>query len=101
MSPNSEDKHHEGDFRLPRPIKWQSVQRNTLGVKNPKTSLCHSLISALQAVEPCRGESGESQSTSEGSSVTLQEVHALVVTSGWLREGDAHPLVFKKLSSLT
>lgn len=71
MSPNSEDKHHEGDFRYPQPIKWQSVQRNTLGVKNPKTSLCHSLISALQAVEPCRGESGDSQSTSEGSSVTL------------------------------
>lgn len=90
VSPNSEEKHHERDFRYPQPIKWQSVQRNTLGVKHPKNSPV--------PVPPFYSAGVEPQvilSTSEGSSVIL------VMISGWVRQGDAHPFVFNKLPSFT
>lgn len=94
VSPNGEDKHHERDFRYPQPIKWQSVQRNTLGVKNPTTSLCQPLISALQAVEPAEGPRWFTEH--------LWGEQCYSGSEFWLgKGGDAHPFVFKKLPSLT
>lgn len=90
MSPNSEEKHHERDFRYPQPIKWQSVQRNTLGVKHPKNFSVPVPPFCSAGVEP-----QVILSTSEGSSVIL------VMISGWVRQGDAHPFVFNKLPSFT
>lgn len=98
MSPNGEDKHHERDFRYPQPIKWQSVQRNTLGVKNPKTFLCQPLISALQAGEPAEGTQVIHRAPQRGAVLILV---LLFCYSGWVREGGAHPFVLKKLPNLT
>lgn len=90
VSPNSEEKHHERDFRYPQPIKWQSVQRNTLGVKTPQNFPVPVPPFCSAGVEP-----QVILSTSEGSS------DILVMISGWVRQWDTHLFIFKKLPSFT